>query len=334
MKIVTLASLLLTTSLIAFPALATDAAAPAAPATDAKPVAVAPAKDAAPAKDYTIISLDGENLKYSDVMEVWKGLFQGAAAPDFGSFDESIKQNVLRGLVSERLIYKEAVKGGVDKSDEVKKRIEALQKQVVMQTFMEDKAKALVTDEQIKALYDEKLAATKGQDELKARHILVASEEEAKKIAADLKKGGDFDKVAKEKSTDKGSGVNGGELGWFSKDKMVPEFFEAANKLKKDEVSSPVKSSFGWHIIKLEDRRPLKPASFEESKESLKAELSNKAVQGYVEGLLKAANIKYFDESGKEKDFPRTLSALKPSAKGADSSAPAADAPAKADGKK
>ncbi len=319
MKMTLSSSLLIAMSLFASSAFAEDAK----PVTDAKPAADSKAA-AASGKDYTIINLDGEDIKNSDVMEVWKSLFQGAAAPDFGSFDENIRQNVLRGLVSERLIYKEAIKAGVDKNEDVKKRIENLKKQIVIQTFVENKSKSLVTDEQIKTLYDEKAAASKGQEELKARHILVASEEEAKKLSTELKKGGDFEKAAKEKSTDKGSGNNGGDLGWFAKDKMVPEFFDATFKLKKGEVSAPVKSSFGWHVIKLEDRRPIKLASLDEMKETLKGELSNRAVQSYVESLLKTASIKYFDENGKEKDFARSIGAPKAAAQPEETTAPAA----------
>lgn len=288
-------------------------------------------------KDFTVITVDGDDVKNSDVQEVWKSLFQGGAVPDFSTFDENIKQNVIRGLVSERLIYKEALKNDYDKNEDIKKRLENLKKQLIIQSYIETKAKALVTDEQIKTLYDEKVAASKGQEELKARHILVANEDEAKKLSESLKKGGDFEKIAKEKSTDKGSGVNGGDLGWFTKDKMVPEFFDAANKLKKGEVSAPVKSSFGWHVIKLEDRRPVKMPSLAESKESLKSELTNKAIQSYVETLLKNANIKYYDENGKEKDFARTLTATKIESKPADEAKPAdskpADAPAKSEEK-
>ncbi len=345
MKITMHTGLLL--ALIAFtsPAFAQDTKAN----TDAKPVEskaaeTKPAADAgaAPAKpgagkDYTVINVDGDDIKYSDVMDVWKSLFQSPVVPNFATFDENIKQNVIRGLVSERLIYKEALKDGYDKSDDIKKRLESLKKQLIIQSYIESKAKTMVTDDQVKALYDEKVAASKGQEELKARHILVSSEDEAKKLYESLKKGGDFEKIAKEKSTDKGSGANGGDLGWFTKDKMVPEFFDAANKLKKGEVSAPVKSSFGWHIIKLEDRRPAKMQTFAEMKESLKSELTNKAIQTYVEGLLKSANIKYYDENGKEKDFARTLTATKVESKPADEAKPAdskpADAPAKAEEK-
>jgi peptidyl-prolyl cis-trans isomerase C len=313
--------LLLATTMLVSPAFAAEEKPAATPAPAAAP--------AAPVKDYTILKLGTEEVKYSEIMDIWKSLFPGGAAPDFSTFDENIRQNVLRGIVSERLIHKEALKAGTDKSAEVKKRLDALQKQVVMQTFMEDKAKTMVTDAQLKAAYDEKVAATKDVEEVKARHILVAKEEEAKKIVEQLNKKGDFEKIAKEKSTDTGSGKQGGDLGWFTKDKMVPEFAEAAFALKKGEVSKPVKSPFGWHVIKLEDRRAVKPASFEESKDALKGELTNKAVQGYVEGLLKTADIKYFDADGKEKEFPRTAPAPKPAPDAA-----AAATPAKADDKK
>ena len=267
----------------------------------------APPSTPSTAPDYTILKLGTEEIKSSEVMEIWKNLFPNGAAPDFASFDENIRLNVLRGVVSERLIYQQAIKDGYDKSEEVKKRLAALQKQVIMQTFMEYKARELVTDADLRKAYEAKVADLKGVEEVKARHILVATEAEAKELAKQLKKGADFDKLAKDKSTDKGSGKEGGDLGWFIKDKMVPEFAEAAFKMKKGEISDPVKSAFGWHVIKLEDRRAVKVPAYEEMKDSLVAELSNKAVQAYVEGMLKSADIKYYAADGKQKDFPRTL---------------------------
>jgi peptidyl-prolyl cis-trans isomerase C len=266
----------------------------------------APAANTSP-KDYTILKLGNESIQNSEVLEIWRNLFPNGSAPDFANFDENIRLNVLRGIVSERLIYQQAVKDGYEKSEEVKKRLAALEKQVVMQTFMENKARDLVSDADLRKSYDEKVAELKGVEEVKARHILVATEEEAKDIAKQLKKGSDFEKIAEDKSTDKGSGKEGGDLGWFTKDKMVPEFAEAAFNLKKGDISEPVKSAFGWHIIKVEDRRAVKIPAYEEMKDSLVAELSNKAVQAYVENMLKAADIKYYSADGKTKDFPRTL---------------------------
>jgi len=306
-----LAATALITSSLYTAALAEDkaasSAAAAAPSAAPAPAAINTGKDAAAPKDYTIIKIGNDSIRNAEVLEIWKGLFPGGAAPDFNSFDENIRQNVLRGLISERLIYQEAQKAGYDKNEEVKKRLATLQKQVIMQAFMDEKAKELVTDDQLKAAYNEKADAAKGQEEVKARHILVASEEEAKDVAEQLKKGADFTKLAKEKSTDKGSGANGGELGWFTKDKMVPEFADAAYKLKKGETSAPVKSPFGYHIIQVEDRRPLQIASFDDMKESLKAEVANKMVQKYLEGMLKTANIKYYGPDGKEKPFSTSL---------------------------
>lgn len=295
MKTMFRAALFVTVAAFALPALAEDVP-PAEKKDAAAPAAV---------KDYTILKLGSEDIRNSEVLDVWKGLFPNANAPDFNTFDENIRQNVLRGVVSEKLIYQEALKGNYDKNAEVQKRFETLKKQVVMQSFMEDKAKSLVTDDKLKAAYNEKVAAMKGQEEVKARHILVGSEDEAKKLAEDIKKGGDFDKIAKEKSTDKASGANGGDLGWFTKDRMVPEFADAAFKLKKGETSTPVKTAFGWHIIKVEDRRPVTAPAFDEMKEALKGDVTNKAVQGYVESLLKTADVKYYAADGKEKPFER-----------------------------
>ena len=259
------------------------------------------------ASDYTILKYNGEDIKLSEVLGTWKNLFPGGNAPDFKSFDDNIRQNVLRGIVSEKLLYKEALKAGYDKNPTVKKRMEDMQKQIIIQSYMESKAKDLVTDAELKKAYDEKVKTTSGVEEVKARHILVKTEEEAKKISESLKKGEDFEKLARELSTDKGSGAQGGDLGWFTKDKMVAEFADAAFALKKGGISAPVKSGFGWHVIKLEDRRTVKAATFEESKEELRGEVAEKMVEGYLTSLLTSANVKYYDESGKELPFDATV---------------------------
>jgi peptidyl-prolyl cis-trans isomerase C len=288
-------------------AAASGAGKEATPAKEAKDAAAKEApKDPAPAKEYTIVKLGKDEIKNSEVEEVWKGLFPPGAAPDFNTFDENIRQNILRGLISERLIYQEAVTQGFDKSDEIKKRLANLEKQVIMQGFLENKSKNIVTDQQLHTAYAEKAAALKDQEEIRARHILVASEEEAKNIVKQLKKGGDFEKIAKDKSTDKGTMAQGGDLGYFTADRMVPEFSQAAFKLKKGEISDPVKTAFGWHVIKVEDRRKVEVPSYDNMKESLKAELTNKAMQDYVDSLLSKADITYYSPDGKTRDFNRT----------------------------
>lgn len=262
--------------------------------------------DNKPQKDYVILKVGKDDIHLNDVLDVWSTLFPGDAPPDFNTFDSSVKQNVLRGVVSEKLLYQEAVKQGVDKSPEVQKRLQILQKQLVIQSLIEQKTKVLTSDDELKKAYAEKIAAMKNQEEVRARHILVDKEEDAKTIYEQIQKGADFAKLAKEKSVDKGSATKGGDLDFFTKDKMVSEFADAAFKLKKGEVSPPVKTEFGWHIIKLEDRRKATIPSFEQMRESLTAEVQQKGVQAYVDGLVKGGDIKYFDPSGKELPFDAT----------------------------
>lgn len=154
-----------------------------------------------------------------------------------------------------------------------------------------------VTDKELKEAYDAK------KPEVKASHILVQDEKTAKEVKAKLDKGEDFAKLAKEYSQDPGSAEKGGDLGFFGPGKMVPEFEEAAYKLKKGEVSEPVKSSFGYHIIKVTDKKELKP--FEEMKAELEKEIKRskldpEKLQKAVEKELKAAKVEVKDEDLKD----------------------------------
>jgi peptidyl-prolyl cis-trans isomerase C len=264
-----------------------------------------PAAVAAPATDYTILKVGSDEIKKSEVLAIWNSIFPGGQAPDFETFDEAIKQNVLRGIVSERLLLKEAEKAGVTGREDVKKQIEQATRQITVRAFLADKAKAEITDEKIKAAYDKKSKETKADEEIKASHILVKDEAEAKKIYSEVTKGGDFEKIAKEKSEDKASGAMGGDLGFFGKGRMVKEFEETAFKLKKGEISKPVKTDFGWHIIKKVDGRTAPKPAFEQSKEAIREELTNELIQKYLNGQLKSLNIEYFGADGKTKEFKK-----------------------------
>ncbi len=288
------ATLLVSASLIAFslpthPVMAQEA-----------PAATAPA-----AADYTILKAGNEEIKKSEVMAIWNSIFPGGQAPDFETFDENIKQNVLRGIVSERLLLKEAEKAGVANSEEVKKQIEQATRQIKVRAFLAEKAKAEITEEKIKAAFDKKMKEAKGEQEVKASHILVKDEAEAKKIYDEVSKGGDFEKIAKEKSEDKASGAMGGDLGFFGKGRMVKEFEEAVFKLKKGEISKPVKTDFGWHIIKKTDTRDLPKPTFEQSKETIREELTNELIQKHLNAQLKSLDIQYFGPDGKTKEFKK-----------------------------
>ncbi len=135
------------------------------------------------------------------------------------------------------------------------------------------------------------------EQEVHARHILVATEEEAKEIEAELKKGADFATLAKEKSKDPSGAANGGDLGYFTKDQMVPEFAEAAFKLDKGQISDPVHTQFGWHIIKVEDKRTKPTPTFEEVKPQLDNYVARRAQEELVDNLRKSAKIERLDQA-------------------------------------
>ena len=142
---------------------------------------------------------------------------------------------------------------------------------------------------------------------MRARHILLPSEAEAKDAKKKIDGGKSFEDVAREYSKDSGSAKQGGDLGYFTKDKMVKEFADAAFALKKGEVSAPVKSPFGWHIIKVEDSRKLPVPTFAEAKEELRAKLQEKKLNDFVAGLVKGADVKVFDAKGKEVPFSKNI---------------------------
>jgi peptidyl-prolyl cis-trans isomerase C len=175
---------------------------------------------------------------------------------------------------------------------EVKKLMGEYETQAIRQVYVTRYLGQQVTEEAVKARYEKKLKDNPPPDEVRAAHILVKTEEEAKAIIEQLKGGADFAKLAKEKSEDKGSGANGGELGWFAKDVMVKEFADAAFAMKVNEISqTPVKSQFGYHIIKVEERRTQPAPTLDSQREQIRAELSEDSVQALVQTLRKEANV-------------------------------------------
>lgn len=263
-----------------------------------KPVAAAP-------KDYVILEVDGEKIHYSTVLKIWSALFPDGSAPEFGRFDEKVRQNVLRGVISEQLIYKQAQASGMENSEKVKDMLDRLKKKLVSQTFLEEKIGADVTDAAVRAEYDKRSKAEKGKKEVHARHILVQEEKLAKELKEQLDDGADFMTLAREKSEDKASGKNGGDLGFFGEKEMIPAFTKAAFALKKGEISDPVNTEFGWHIIRVEETRDAKMPPFAEMRDSIREELKGAALKKYINNLVDTAQVKYFSPEGKEMEFTK-----------------------------
>ena len=204
---------------------------------------------------------------------------------------DASKEQLIGELVNKELVYQAAIKEGVDKSAELAQRMEMLRRELIIATALSDWSKANpVTDEEIKAVYDEAVAKN-AQDEYKARHILLENEAEAIAVIAELDGGADFAELAKTKSTGP-SGPQGGDLGWFRDGAMVAPFSAAAKKMEKGSYSkTPVKTQFGWHVILLEDTRPLAPPPLDQVRGQIADTLEQLKVQTNIGELRDQADI-------------------------------------------
>jgi peptidyl-prolyl cis-trans isomerase C len=188
------------------------------------------------------------------------------------------------------LVAAEADKEKIVSDADMQKRLDYFRKKILMEQLLTKAARDAVTDEAMKKLYDDTVKSITPEEEVHARHILLENEDDAKKAYDRVKNGEDFAKVAKELSKDPGSS-DGGDLGWFTKDRMVKEFADAAFALKPGEVSPPVKSQFGWHVIKLEERRQKAVPTFDQVKQQIETYLTRKSQQDLILKLRSAANI-------------------------------------------
>ena len=204
---------------------------------------------------------------------------------------EQQRQQLLQAIIDLTLVAQQAEKDGIDKTPEFQRRIDLLRTRALRSEFVRTKVLPQATEEAVRKRYDEEIAKLEQPEEIKASHILVETEDEAKAIIEQLKGGGDFAAIAKEKSKDPGSGANGGDLGYFSKGMMVPEFEQAAFALEVGKFTeTPVKSQFGYHIIRLDDRRKQPPPKFE----TVASQVGQLVMSDVYMGLLK--NLK---ETGK-----------------------------------
>jgi peptidyl-prolyl cis-trans isomerase C len=201
---------------------------------------------------------------------------------------EQLKQEV----IAREVFMQEAQKRGLDGSDDFRAQMElARQTLLIRELFADQQKKNPVTDAEIKAEYD-KFAAANGGKEYKARHILVEKEDEAKAIIANLKKGGKFEDLAKKQSKDPGSGANGGDLDWANAASYVPEFAGAMVKLNKGQTTQePVKSQFGFHVIRLDDVREAQLPKLDEVKPQIAQQLQQQRLATFQEELRGKAKV-------------------------------------------
>jgi len=195
-------------------------------------------------------------------------------------------------IVAREVFMQEAQKQGLDATEDYKNQLELARQAILIRALFENYRKTnAVSDADVKAEYD-KFVAANGGKEFKARHILVETEDQAKKIMADLKKGAKFEDIAKKQSKDPGSGANGGDLDWANPASFVPEFSEAMIKLKKGETTpAPVKTQFGYHIIRVDDIRQAQLPKLEEVKPQITQQLQQQRLQKYQEDLRAKAKV-------------------------------------------
>jgi peptidyl-prolyl cis-trans isomerase C len=195
-------------------------------------------------------------------------------------------------VIAREIFMQEAQKRGLEAGDDFKQQMElARQTLLIRELFADYQKKNPVTDADVKAEYDKFAAANSGK-EYRARHILVEKEDEAKAIIASLKKGGKFDEIAKKQSKDPGSGANGGDLDWANAASYVPEFSGALIKLNKGQTTeAPIKTQFGWHVIRLEDVRDAQLPKLEEVKPQITQQLQQQKLAQFQEQLRKSAKV-------------------------------------------
>lgn len=225
-------------------------------------------------KESVLAKINNEQITLSDFNEKIKDY--PALSHAGGNIDYQTKKGFLDNLIVRELLYQEALKKGIEKDKETASFIEEMKKRIVVERFFKKEVdeKAKVSDEELQKFYNEHPDEAKNTVDIRAAHILVKTREEAEMVKNKLKTGSKFEDLAKAYSIDPGSKSRGGDLGFFSKGMMVPEFEETAFKLKKGEVGDIVQTRFGFHIIKLLDKKEGKTKSFSE----VKGELENKLI--------------------------------------------------------
>lgn len=294
-----------TSSALAPSAFAQDAS-PATPTTtEGLAAALAPAPPPPP-PETVVATVDGKPITQGELE---------MAAEDFADDLARVPEGARRGilldvLIDMRVMADAAEKDGVTETPSFKQRMAFLTLQAERNAYVQDKIAGSVTDAEVKARYDQEVSKFGDNVEVRARHILVETEEEAKAIIAELENGGDFAKLAEEKSKDPGSAAQGGDLGYFSRGQMVPPFEEAAFALEVGSITdTPVKSDFGFHVIQLEDKRKQAPPAYDQVQARLRDLLIREKFASVLAGLKADSKIEVLDPT------------LKPDA-------PAADAPA------
>lgn len=259
------------------------------------------------AKDPVVATVNGADIRQSDLAVAEQ------EAGQLPPMSEAAKKDYLVQFMADViLVAKAAEDKAIAETEAFKKKLAFERKKLLMTNLMESVAKDAVTDEALNKVYDDAIKQMGTPEEVHARHILIrakaddekASAEAKKKIEsiiAKLKGGEDFEKLAKDVTEDPSGKANGGDLGYFTKDQMVPEFSKVAFELNKGDISEPVKTQFGWHVLKVEDKRTKPPPKFEDVKDQLVTFVQRKAQADMIQKLRADAKIEKLYKTEEEK---------------------------------
>ncbi len=243
--------------------------------------------------DPVVATVDGAEIRRSRALEE-----RGRMPAQMQQTPDDMLLPVLVDLVIDtKLLAAEAVRLNLRDDAEVRMQMARVEELLLAQALLGRAVEQRVTDDALEKRYQALVEKTATEEEIRARHILVKEESEAKDVIAELQNGADFAELAKEKSIGP-SAPNGGDLGYFGPGAMVPAFYEAAVALKTGAFTeNPVETQFGWHVIKVEDRRKAEPPALEEVSDQLRGELVREARAAYIEGLRENATIERFDQT-------------------------------------
>ena len=257
-------------------------------------LAALPAAPAQAQSDPVIAKVNGVEIHESDLAMAEEDVGQN---PQLQALSGDARRDYLVSYLADVILAAKAAEGKkVGDQKDFKNRLAFIRNKLLMETLLQQEGKAALTDDAMKKVYDDAIKSMGNEQEVRARHILVPTEDEAKTVLAEIKKGSDFAELAKQKSKDPGAAAEGGDLGYFAKDQMVPEFAEAAFKLDKGQVSDPVKTQFGWHIIKVEDKRTKPLPEFDKVKDQIETYVQRKAQADYIHKLQRGAKIERLDK--------------------------------------
>lgn len=244
------------------------------------------------AQDKVVAKVNGKAVTETDMR-----FAEAEIGNDLGSLPPETRRRVLLEYVIENQLFADAAEGDKLGSEaQFDERMQYWRRRALRDAYFDRSVRTTVSVTDARKIYDQQISGTKPEEELRARHILLESEEKAKEVFEKIAHGEDFSRMAKEFSKDSGSKEEGGDLGYFSRGQMVPQFEEAAFKLKKGDISMPVQTQFGWHLIRLEDRRTRGAPPFDTVKDRLMASMIHRKAQEIATTLREKAKLEYVDE--------------------------------------